>query len=109
MRAFTRLTGPAAYAYQNGLLLIVLPQRSIDSMTSTRLESITIGLAAQTISTAGTGAIAFEVDVFRNHCLLNGLDEISLTERQEPHITAFERQREHHSPWIVPRPRSTGP
>jgi 3-isopropylmalate/(R)-2-methylmalate dehydratase small subunit len=99
----------ASNAYKNGLLLIELPQRSIDLIMKTGLESITIDLAAQTISVAGKEIIEFDIDVFRKHCLLNGLDEISLTEQQEPQITAFERKRKHQFPWMDARPRSTMP
>jgi 3-isopropylmalate/(R)-2-methylmalate dehydratase small subunit len=99
----------ASNAYKNGLLLIELPQRSIDLITATGLESITIDLTAQTISVAGTEIIEFTIDAFRKHCLLNGLDEISLTEQQEPQIKTFEEILEHQSPWIKPRSRSTMP
>jgi 3-isopropylmalate/(R)-2-methylmalate dehydratase small subunit len=92
----------ASNAFKNGLLLIELPQRSIDLITAAGLESITIDLAAQTISSPGIEIVAFEIDAFRKQCLLNGLDEISLTEKQEPHIAAFEREREYEFPWIDP-------
>jgi 3-isopropylmalate/(R)-2-methylmalate dehydratase small subunit len=98
----------ASNAYKNGLLLIELPQRSIDLITAAGLDSITIDLAAQTISASGT-EIGFAIDAFRKHCLQNGLDEISLTEQQEPQIKAFEEVREHQSPWIKPVSRSTMP
>jgi 3-isopropylmalate/(R)-2-methylmalate dehydratase small subunit len=90
----------ASNAFKNGLLLIELPQRSIDLITVAGLESITIDLAAQTVSAAGEESIGFDIDAFRKHCLLNGLDEISLTAQQEPHIAAFERERERRAPWI---------
>jgi 3-isopropylmalate/(R)-2-methylmalate dehydratase small subunit len=92
----------ASNAFKNGLLLIELPQRSIDVITATGLESITIDLAAQTISVPGKDIIAFDIDAFRKHCLLKGLDEISLTEQQELNIAAFERERERAFPWIAP-------
>ncbi len=96
----------ASNAFKNGLLLIELPQHSIDRIAATGLESITIDLAAQTISGAADESTAFPIDAFRKHCLLNGLDEISLTEEQEAHIAAFERERKHAYPWIYPRHRS---
>lgn len=92
----------ASNAYKNGLLLIELPQSSIDLITATALDSITIDLAAQTISVPGRTIAKFEIDAFRKHCLLNGLDEISLTEQQEPRIAAFEQERQHEFSWIDP-------
>ena len=53
----------------------------------------TIDLEAQTISDAGGGSISFEVDEFRRHSLLNGLDDIGLTLQHEDKIAAYERAR----------------
>jgi 3-isopropylmalate/(R)-2-methylmalate dehydratase small subunit len=92
----------ASNAFKNGLLLIELPQHSIDLITATGLDSISIDLEAQTIIAAGEQIIRFDIDVFRKHCLMNGLDEISLTEQHEALITAFERERKHRVPWIDP-------
>jgi 3-isopropylmalate/(R)-2-methylmalate dehydratase small subunit len=99
----------ASNAYKNGLLLIELPQHAIDLITATGLERLTIDLAAQTICAAGIEIIRFDIDAFRKHCLLNGFDEISLTEQQEPNITEFERTQKLRTPWIRTGLRSTMP
>jgi 3-isopropylmalate/(R)-2-methylmalate dehydratase small subunit len=95
----------ASNAFKNGLLLIELAQASIDRIVAAGLDSITIDLGAQSITSRGAGSFSFPIDAFRKHCLLAGLDEISLTGQLEHDIAAFERGCEHHHPWMNPRPR----
>jgi 3-isopropylmalate/(R)-2-methylmalate dehydratase small subunit len=61
---------------------------------------LVVDLAAQTVATAdGSLAMRFDVDPFRKYCLLNGLDEISLTLRHADKIRAFEEKRKAQYPW----------
>jgi len=92
-------------AFKNGLLLIELPQSAIDSLIAAGIEDITIDLAAQTVSTQGWGSIFFDIDPFRKSCLLGGLDEIGITERDGAETTSFEQEHNRRAPWIKPRLR----
>jgi 3-isopropylmalate/(R)-2-methylmalate dehydratase small subunit len=92
----------AGNAFKNGLLLIELPESAIAQLVDAGLESISIDLPAQSVNAAGK-SITFEIDPFRKNCLLSGLDEISLTEKKEFEIAAFERRLELQTPWILPK------
>ena len=61
---------------------------------------LTINLEAQTIVTPDGETIPFEVDSFRKHCLLNGLDDIGLTLIDADDISAYEANRREKSPWL---------
>jgi 3-isopropylmalate/(R)-2-methylmalate dehydratase small subunit len=62
---------------------------------------LAVDLDAQTVSTVDrTQVMRFEIDPFRKHCLLNGLDEIGLTLRQADKIRAFEAKRIAQYPWL---------
>ena len=82
--------------FKNGMLPIVLDEATIDELmrraTSERL-TLTVDLVEQRITAPGGLAIPFEVDAFRRHCLLNGLDDIGLTLAHEDKIAAYERQQ----------------
>ena len=92
----------AGNAFKNGLLLIQLCQDSIDRIVDAGIQRITIDLAAQTVRASEAVVLTFAIDPFRKQCLLTGLDEISLTQRLEPDIVAFEQARSHREPWIHP-------
>ncbi|MBI5162482.1 MAG: 3-isopropylmalate dehydratase small subunit [Magnetospirillum sp.] len=90
--------------FKNGILPIVLPQAQVDALM-TQAENganatFTVDLETQTITAPDGSAIAFAVDPFRRHCLLNGLDDIGLTLEREGRITAFEQQRRQSQPWL---------
>ena len=88
--------------FKNGMLPIRLPQAQVDVLMK-HAESgkpLTIDLDAQTISGDGLDTISFEVDSFRKHCLLNGLDDIGLTLEKEADIAAFEQQDNEKKPWL---------
>jgi len=57
-------------------------------------------LQEQSVSTPNGEAFRFEVDSFRQHCLLNGLDEIGLTLEKAEKIKQFEQQRREQQPWL---------
>ena len=62
--------------------------------------SLSVDLASQAITLPGGETIAFEVDAFRKHCLLNGLDDIGLTLESADEIRAFEEQHKQRAPWL---------
>jgi len=80
--------------FKNGILPIKLPQAEIDKLMDDASRgsnaTLTIDLEAQEIRGPDGGCIPFEVDAFRKHCLLNGLDDIGLTLQKEKAITAYE-------------------
>ncbi|MEO8346067.1 MAG: 3-isopropylmalate dehydratase small subunit [Betaproteobacteria bacterium] len=91
--------------YKNGLLPIVLPESQVDRLFADTLAfpgfNLTIDLEHQVVSTPdGALVFAFEVEPFRKHCLLNGLDEIGLTLQHAEAIRAFETKRLADQPWI---------
>ena len=61
---------------------------------------LTVNLEAQTITTPSGETIRFEVDAFRRHCLLNGLDDIGLTLQRAERIRAYEARRSQEAPWL---------
>lgn len=71
-------------------------------MSDARNQSpLTIDLASQTITRSNTNtSIHFEVEPFRKHCLLNGLDDIGITLQKETAIRAYEEKRSHMFPWL---------
>jgi 3-isopropylmalate/(R)-2-methylmalate dehydratase small subunit len=93
-------------AAQNGLLTIVLPQERVRQMmdiAGTREGyQLTVDLEAQTVSDGFGHTDAFEVDAFKKHCLLNGLDTVGLTLQQEAEIARFERGRPAWMPRVSP-------
>ena len=62
--------------------------------------SLAVDLASQTITLPDGSSIAFEVDSFRKHCLLNGLDDIALTLEDADQIRAFEVGHKQKAPWL---------
>jgi 3-isopropylmalate/(R)-2-methylmalate dehydratase small subunit len=90
--------------FKNGILPIVLPQEDVDRLMDDAERGanavVTIDLENQVITGPDGGSIAFEVDPFRKHCLLNGLDDIGLTLEKGEHIDAFEARRQAEHPWL---------
>lgn len=90
--------------FKNGILPIVLPQEEVDKLMddAERGENarITIDLETQTIKGPDGGTIHFEIDPFRKHCLLNGLDDIGLTLENAPAIDQFEKKLTETRPWV---------
>lgn len=87
--------------FKNGILPIVLPQEKTDALMKIAEsgKKITIDLATQKISADGIET-SFEVDAFRKHCLINGLDDIGLTLQQVKAIDSFEQHQREQSPWL---------
>lgn len=90
--------------FKNGVLPIVLPAAVMDRLFAATLATpgyrLTVDLEAQTITTPSGETIRFEVDAFRRHCLLNGLDDIGLTLQRAERIRAYEARRSQEAPWL---------
>lgn len=91
----------AGNAFKNGLLLIELGQEEVDRLLEIAAEAdVTIDLENQVVTTPFQDRFGFEIDPFRKHCLVNGLDEISLTEQLGEDILRFEQRLDIEKPWI---------
>jgi len=78
-------------AFKNGVLAVSLPQEQIDRlMEVARTDPITVDLETQTVTTPFQDRFSFDVDPFRKHCLINGLDEVGLTLREDAAIARHE-------------------
>lgn len=90
-------------AFKNGLLAIVLPQAAIDRlMEVAQANEIHIDLETQTVTTPFQDRFEFEIDPFRKHCLMNGVDEIDLTLKSSDAISAYETRLSASQPWLTP-------
>ena len=90
-------------AVKNGILPVVLPQSAIDRLMEVAREGspITVDLDTQTVTTEFQDRFPFDIDPFRKHCLLNGLDEVALTLERDTAITAFETRRTATQSWLT--------
>lgn len=90
--------------FKNGLLPIILNEEVVDKlfkeMYATEGYQLTVDLAAQTVTTPSGESFGFEVDAFRKHCLLNGLDDIGLTLEHADKIRAYETRRRAEAAWL---------
>jgi 3-isopropylmalate/(R)-2-methylmalate dehydratase small subunit len=91
-------------SFKNGLLLIRLDALTADRVMrethATPGYRLAIDLAEQTVTTPSGEELKFEIDEFRKHCLLNGLDEIGLTLQRADQIKAFEARHRAQQPWL---------
>ncbi|MDH4133383.1 MAG: 3-isopropylmalate dehydratase small subunit [Gammaproteobacteria bacterium] len=91
-------------SFKNGLLPIVLDRAIVDKLFKecerTPGYKLTVDLAEQTVATPGGESFRFEIDAFRKHCLLNGLDDIGLTLQHVAEIKAYEERRRREAPWL---------
>jgi 3-isopropylmalate/(R)-2-methylmalate dehydratase small subunit len=91
--------------FKNGVLPIALPQEQVDILareaSSAKDPSFTVDLAKREIRRpTGNEVFAFEVDPFRKHCLLHGLDDVGLTMQKSRKIDAFEADQRAAQPWL---------
>ena len=89
--------------YQNGMLPVVLPDEQCRELAEEAEQGLEleIDLEKQEVRRAsGKPAFPFQVDAFRRHCLLNGLDDIALTLQKAPQIEEFEARRSQLWPWL---------
>ncbi|WP_194745300.1 3-isopropylmalate dehydratase small subunit [Thermaurantiacus tibetensis] len=93
----------AGNSFRNGLLLVALPQAEVDRLMAVAREGlpITVDLEAQTVTTPYQDRFTFPIDPFRKACLLQGLDQIGITETLLPQIDAFEARMAGERPWIA--------
>lgn len=89
--------------FKNGILPIVLPKEQVDILmedaekgSNARIE---VDLAAQTVTSSDGELFSFEVDSFKKHCLLNGLDDIGLTMEKAGAIDEYEARVSSERPW----------
>jgi 3-isopropylmalate/(R)-2-methylmalate dehydratase small subunit len=92
--------------FKNGILPIVLDTAVVDKLfgevDASTGYTLKIDLAAQTVATPTGETFEFDVDEFRKHCLLNGLDDIGLTLQHADAIRAYEERRRAEAPWLFP-------
>ena len=89
-------------AFKNGILTVVLPQEAVDRlMEVAKTDPIAIDLEHQTVTTPFQDRFTFEIDPFRKHCLLNGLDEVGLTLARDAAIGTYEQQAAAAMPWLA--------
>ncbi len=90
--------------FKNGMLPIVLPQDQVDILMEDARKGanarVAIDLESQTVTSADGQVFSFEIDPFKKHCLLNGLDDIGLTLEKVSSIDAFEAQASQTRPWV---------
>lgn len=91
-------------SFKNGLLPIVLDEQTVDRLFNAVADNngytLTVDLPEQVIRTSDGEEIAFEVDAFRKHCLINGLDDIGLTLEDADSIRQYEEKRRQQAPWL---------
>ncbi len=90
--------------FKNGILPVVLPKEQVDVLMedAERGENarITVDLEQQTVSASDGTTFRFEIDPFKKHCLLNGLDDIGLTLAKAEKIDRFEKSYQERMPWV---------
>jgi 3-isopropylmalate/(R)-2-methylmalate dehydratase small subunit len=90
--------------FQNGILPIKLPQAEVDKLMDDAGRgsnaTLTVDLESQEIRGPDGGVIKFDIDPFRKHCLLNGLDAIGLTLEKKQSIEKFEQSAATARPWL---------
>jgi len=91
-------------SFKNGLLPVILPAVAVDQLFAEALATpgyrLTVDLAEQKVTAPSGASFPFEIDAFRKHSLLHGLDEIGLTLQQAEAIRAFESRHRATQPWL---------
>jgi 3-isopropylmalate/(R)-2-methylmalate dehydratase small subunit len=90
--------------FKNGILPIALSEEEVEKLLGFAEDGsnaiFSIDLVAQKVSSPRGGCFYFEIDQFRKHCLINGLDDIGLTLEKTELITSFEERRSNTTPWL---------
>jgi len=90
--------------FKNGILPIVLPEDQVAALMEDAQRGanarVSVDLAAQTVTASDGTVFGFQIDPFRKHCLMNGLDEIGLSLEKVAHIDAFEARAAAARPWV---------
>jgi 3-isopropylmalate/(R)-2-methylmalate dehydratase small subunit len=91
-------------AFKNGILPIKVSKQDLDKLMDDAERganaTLSIDLEAQEIRGPDGGVVHFEIDAFKKHCLLNGLDEVGLTLEKTDRISAFEKAAAVERPWV---------
>ncbi len=91
-------------SFKNGILLIALPQEQVNELMADAARganaTFTVDLENQEIHRPDGQTIHFEIDAFKKHCLLNGLDDIGLTLEKADEISTFEQKTTGERPWL---------
>jgi 3-isopropylmalate/(R)-2-methylmalate dehydratase small subunit len=91
-------------SFKNGLLPIVLERDAVDQLFKECAAApgyrLTVDLVAQAVTSPAGTTFKFEIDAFRRHCLLNGLDDIGLTLQHVAEIKIYEERRRQEAPWL---------
>ena len=89
-------------AFKNGILTVVLPQEAIDRlMEVAQTDPVHIDLENQVVTTPFQDRFEFQIDPFRKHCLMEGLDEVGLTMARDAQISAYENEARATLPWLA--------
>ncbi|MBN9888701.1 3-isopropylmalate dehydratase small subunit [Salipiger abyssi] len=90
--------------FKNGMLPIVMPQEAVDALMKDAEKGsnarMTVDLENQVVTTSDGEAFAFEIDPFRKHCLLEGLDDVGLTMEKVGAIDSYEGAVAQSRPWV---------
>ena len=90
--------------FKNGILPVILDEKIVSQLFEETINEegyeLLVDLASQTVVTPSGESFSFEVDAFRKHCLLNGLDDIGLTLNDAEEIKIYESRRKEKSPWL---------
>jgi 3-isopropylmalate/(R)-2-methylmalate dehydratase small subunit len=90
--------------FKNGILPVVLPQAAVDHLMDDARKGanarISVDLESQTVTASDGTSFGFDVDPFKKHCLLNGLDDIGLTLEKAASIETFEKAAAQSRPWV---------
>ena len=90
--------------FKNGILPVALPQEAVDHLMDDARRGanarITVDLESQTVTASDGRQFGFEVDAFKKHCLLHGLDDIGLTMEKAAKIDTYENAAAQSRPWV---------
>jgi len=91
-------------SFKNGILPIALPKEQVDALMTEIQENpdaaLEIDLEKQLVTRGNKFSFPFDIDPFRKHCLLNGLDDIGLTLEKSASIKTYEKKRHAEKPWL---------
>ena len=89
-------------AFKNGILTVALPQEQVDRLLEVaQSDPLTIDLENQVVTTPFQDRFTFEIDPFRKHCLIEGLDEVGLTLARDATIGDYEKRQVADLPWFA--------
>jgi 3-isopropylmalate/(R)-2-methylmalate dehydratase small subunit len=89
-------------AFKNGILTVALPQEQVDRLLEVAAsDPVMIDLENQVVTTPFQDRFAFEIDAFRKHCLMEGLDEVGLTLARDTAIEKYEKRQASDMPWLA--------